>query len=32
MIYKEKLFLFGKIKSHAYETYTANDGCICLIL
>jgi len=31
MIYKEKLFKFGKIKSHAYETYTANIGGICLV-
>lgn len=32
MIYKEKLFKFGKIKSHTYETYTVNSGCICLVL
>ena len=32
MIYKEKLFMFGKIKTHIYETYTAKCGCICLVL
>jgi len=32
MIYKEKLFKFGKIKSCFYETYTVDIGGICLVL
>jgi hypothetical protein len=32
MIYKEKLFKFGKIKTHFNETYTTKDGCIGLVL
>jgi len=32
MIYKETLFMFKKIKSHIYETYTANGVCIGLVL
>ena len=32
MIYKENLFDFNKIKSRSYETYTANGGCISLVL